>query len=54
MEQITNTSYIFNKEPVKFQFRRREDAVLSVSTSYRFINMQPHGDGIDLEFEGGA
>jgi len=54
MEQITNTSYIFTKEPVNFQFRHLEDAVLSVATHYRFINMQPHGDGIDLEFDGGS
>ena len=54
MEQITNTSYIFNKEPIKFRFKRRQDDVLSVSTTYRFINMQPYGDGINLEFEGGS
>jgi alpha-glucosidase (family GH31 glycosyl hydrolase) len=54
MEQITNTSYILTKEPINFQFRRREDTVLNVTTSYRFVNMQPHGDGINLEFDGGS
>ena len=54
MEQITNTSYIFTKEPVSFHFRRLEDAVLGIITSYRFINMQPHGHGVELEFEGGS
>ncbi|MBN2044811.1 MAG: hypothetical protein JW757_07315 [Anaerolineales bacterium] len=54
MEQITNTSYIFTKDPISFQFRHHDDTFLSLSTSYRFINMQPYGHGISLVFEGGS
>ena len=54
MEQLITTSYILGKDPIRFDFVRQSDPILSISTSYRFINMLPQGDGVSIEFEGGT
>lgn len=52
MEQIFSTSYLLDKDPVRFTFLREEDRVLSVSTDDRFSNMQARPNGVEIAFEG--
>lgn len=53
MESIITVSYLFDKEPVQFTFLNQEKTVLSLSTSHRFVNMQPHQNGLKMETSGG-
>ena len=53
MEQLVTTGYLLEKDPLRFDFLRQSDRILSISTSYRFINMLPHGDGVEVQYEGG-
>ncbi len=54
METLITVSYLLEKDPVGFTFLDQERTVLSLSTTYRFVNMQPLQNGVKIETSGGT
>ncbi|MEJ2759027.1 MAG: glycoside hydrolase family 31 protein, partial [Anaerolineales bacterium] len=54
MESLITVSYLLDKDPVGFTFLDQERTVLSLSTSHRFVNMQPLQNGVNIETSGGT
>ncbi|MCB2179552.1 glycoside hydrolase family 31 protein [bacterium] len=53
MESMITVSYLLDKDPVRFTFLNQDKTSLSLSTSYRFSNMQPDENGVKIDTSGG-
>jgi alpha-glucosidase (family GH31 glycosyl hydrolase) len=54
MESLVTVSYTLEKEPLQFTFLNQEESILSLSTSFRFVNMQPKKNGVIIKTNSGT